>query len=134
MTERERKREYQRQYRHTPKGRQMRLANEARFRERHRERRNLENKKFVLKFLYGLTQEQYDVKLAAQDNRCAICLRHKDEFKRRLAVDHNHITGLIRGLLCLTCNSQVLPLVENNPSTLVNASKYLDNWNKNNGK
>lgn len=42
--------------------------------------------------------------LKEQDESCAICDRHKDEFKVNLAVDHNHVTGEIRGLLCSYCN------------------------------
>ncbi len=37
-------------------------------------------------------------------NQCAICKRHRDEFKNSLSVDHNHKTGKIRGLLCFQCN------------------------------
>ena len=50
----------------------------------------------------GLTIEQYDELLRLQGNGCAIC--HRPPFKRRLAVDHNHRTGRIRGLLCYHCN------------------------------
>lgn len=40
----------------------------------------------------------------AQEQRCAICGRHESEFKNRLAVDHNHRTSKVRGLLCFFCN------------------------------
>jgi hypothetical protein len=40
----------------------------------------------------------------AQDHCCAICKRPESIFKKRLAVDHNHKTGRIRGLLCYYCN------------------------------
>lgn len=36
--------------------------------------------------------------------RCAICNRHESEFKKRLAVDHSHKNGRVRGLLCFYCN------------------------------
>jgi DNA-directed RNA polymerase subunit RPC12/RpoP len=61
-----------------------------------------------LKRLYGITIQQYDEMLTNQDQRCAICTRHAEEFKTRLAVDHNHITGEIRGLLCSYCNHRVI--------------------------
>lgn len=55
---------------------------------------------------YGLTTEQYDALLEAQEFRCALCRRHKDEFARgyALAVDHDHETGAVRGLVCYRCN------------------------------
>lgn len=40
----------------------------------------------------------------AQNACCAICSRSESEFKNRLAVDHNHKTGRVRGLLCFQCN------------------------------
>lgn len=40
----------------------------------------------------------------AQEQRCAICKKHESEFMKRLAVDHNHKSGRIRGLLCYRCN------------------------------
>jgi hypothetical protein len=35
---------------------------------------------------------------------CAICKKHESQFKKRLAVDHNHKSGKVRGLLCYRCN------------------------------
>ena len=55
-----------------------------------------------LKTLFDITPEDYDTILAFQDGECAICGRPPG--KTRLAVDHNHKTGLVRGLLCWTCN------------------------------
>lgn len=37
-------------------------------------------------------------------NRCAICQKPRHEFKKNLAVDHNHLSNKIRGLLCYRCN------------------------------
>lgn len=54
---------------------------------------------------YGITLELYDQLWAEQDGRCAICpdglLRGTDKYA---AVDHNHETGAVRGLLCGRCN------------------------------
>lgn len=55
---------------------------------------------------YGLTPEQYDALLRRQDGKCAIC-RARPKSKR-LAVDHNHDTGEVRGLLCSRCNHDLL--------------------------
>ena len=53
---------------------------------------------------YGLSVSDYDQMLTSQNHCCGCCGRHKSEFKRGLHVDHNHITGQIRGLLCTRCN------------------------------
>lgn len=54
---------------------------------------------------YGITVEQYDLMLAAQQGRCAIC--DKPPTKRALAVDHCHATGVVRALLCSPCNTSL---------------------------
>lgn len=57
----------------------------------------------------GLTVAQYDELLKAQGGVCAICKRpesilHHGKNNQVLAVDHDHDTGAIRGLLCFGCN------------------------------
>ena len=51
--------------------------------------------------LYGISQEEYESRLAAQQGLCAICSLESD---RVLSVDHDHESGQVRGLLCETCN------------------------------
>lgn len=70
--------------------------------------RTLDKKEYNLKRKYGINLEKYNQLLKKQNNCCAICDKHKDEFKINLAVDHNHITGEIRGLLCSYCNRYVI--------------------------
>jgi hypothetical protein len=55
---------------------------------------------------YGITAAGYDALLRAQGGRCAIC-RARPKSKR-LAVDHDHKTGAVRGLLCSRCNHDLL--------------------------
>lgn len=55
---------------------------------------------------YGLTATDYDALLQAQGGRCAIC-RARPKSKR-LAVDHEHKTGAVRGLLCSRCNHDLM--------------------------
>jgi len=50
---------------------------------------------------YGISPEQYKSMLEEQGNCCAIC---KQENKRAMAIDHDHKTGKVRGLLCDACN------------------------------
>jgi hypothetical protein len=71
---------------------------------------------------YRITPEQYDALRAGQNFRCGICGIHEADvdlkrvggrprrdgqplFKVALAVDHDHRTGAIRGLLCPSCNA-----------------------------
>lgn len=53
--------------------------------------------------VFGLTPEDYQEMLAQQNNVCAICGRR--DRNKSLAVDHNHTTGKVRGLLCGRCNT-----------------------------
>jgi hypothetical protein len=57
---------------------------------------------YHLKQYYGMTPDDYENMLQAQDGVCAICLRPPN--KNRLSVDHDHETGKIRGLLHSHCN------------------------------
>lgn len=63
-----------------------------------------------LKRVYGITREEYEELLEFQEGRCYICQRQVHS--RRLAVDHDHRTGEVRGLLCSDsergCNHAVL--------------------------
>jgi hypothetical protein len=54
---------------------------------------------------YGLdlTLDDFEVMLEKQGGVCAIC-KEPCSTGRDLAVDHDHETGVVRGLLCLTCN------------------------------
>jgi hypothetical protein len=44
----------------------------------------------------------------AQNKKCGVCGKAESEFKNRLAVDHNHKTGQVRGLLCYRCNKFIV--------------------------
>ena len=45
---------------------------------------------------------------AAQNAKCGVCGRDESSFQNRLAVDHNHKTGQVRGLLCYRCNKFIV--------------------------
>lgn len=53
---------------------------------------------------YGLTWQEYEGLYDKQRGSCAICGILQDDLKQRLAVDHDHKTGEVRGLLCFRCN------------------------------
>lgn len=80
---------------------------------------------YMIKYTYGITPEQYQELLEKQNHCCAICGRHETEFARKLAVDHDHNTSEIFGLLCQTCN-HVLVGKHREPELFLKASKYLE--------
>ena len=66
------------------------------------------NRKYHLKKWFGVTTEWYDAKLCEQNGGCAICGKPEAESRwRRLAIDHDHNTGEVRGLLCFVCNTKL---------------------------
>lgn len=78
-----------------------------------------------LKYKYGITIEQYDAMLAAQNGGCAVCEKcEADVKKNRLHVDHAHATGEVRGLLCTQCNMAVGNAYDN-PERLEALAAYL---------
>ena len=87
------------------------------FRERLLERQNERRHMLV----YGLSREDYQRMLIAQNGACAICHRKS---KRRLCVDHCHITGEVRGLLCHNCNT-ALGLLDDDPKRMLAAGRYV---------
>ena len=80
-----------------------------------------------LKRMFGMSLEEYDEKLKAQDGVCAIC-GGLCKSGKRLAVDHNHTTGKIRDLLCGNCNGGLGKFLEN-PELLLKAADYIRKHN-----
>ena len=82
---------------------------------------------------HGLTKELYDAMLAAQSGLCAVCdevpktssvragANKYDDF----VVDHDHVTGKVRGLVCTNCNV-ALGMIRDNPETARKLAKYLE--------
>lgn len=52
---------------------------------------------------YGITLEDYGTRFLSQAGACAICKEQPTD-DDPLAVDHDHSTGAVRGLLCRACN------------------------------
>ncbi len=61
---------------------------------------------------YGITLVQYNVILKKQGGVCAVCKRPPKP-ERNLAVDHDHKTGEIFGLLCYVCNHRLIGRIRN---------------------
>lgn len=87
--------------------------------------RRAANRKTSLKRYYGMTVEQYDELLSAQDGVCAICGGEQTHGRTFLDVDHDHATGAIRGLLCSHCNRAIGFLLDD-PVRMRAAAAYLE--------
>lgn len=108
------------------------------FAEKRRERAALPQdpkvtRKYKLKEAYGLTQGDYDAMYQRQNGRCAVCGAAKEPWEpgwgvkgraRFLVVDHDHVTGRVRGLLCVHCNCGIGQFREN-PAIMRAAMAYL---------
>lgn len=75
-----------------------------------------------LKRTYGISLDEYEAILTHQGGGCAVCQRQG--VTRALAVDHDHKTGLVRGILCPRHNSG-LQKFSDNPDHLAAATIYL---------
>lgn len=87
-----------------------------------------------IKKSYGMTKESYEQLLVEQKEKCAICGRREsvrgfNGRTYRLTVDHDHVTGQVRGLLCHNCN-QALGLFGDNARRLRRAYRYLARFYK----
>lgn len=80
----------------------------------------------VLQNKYGITLREYVLLLEKQNGVCAIC---GNEGLNRLAVDHCHKTGVVRGLLCAQCNHG-LGNFKDDPKLLISAIDYLGGFHE----
>lgn len=93
-------------------------------------------KGYNLKRMYGIDRQAYDAMLKAQNGLCAIC--HKAETTTRngtlceLVVDHDHITGKVRKLLCNKCNVG-LGMLEENSDRMRQMAEYIDSFAEKSG-
>ena len=76
-----------------------------------------------------MSEEDYNDTLELQEGVCALCLKPEtskrdDGSEQLLAVDHDHATGRIRGLLCQRCNTG-LGLFRDDPEALERAAEYV---------
>jgi hypothetical protein len=104
---------------------------EAHYREYYKDRYRKNKDKFAaanrdnkLRTKYGITTEQYNEMLAAQDNSCAVCHTDTPGGRGFWHVDHCHATSKVRGILCHGCNTG-LGQFKDNAATLEAAASYL---------
>lgn len=86
--------------------------------------KNTKAKNKQLRKRYGITLDQYNEMFNNQNGCCAICGKHQLNFKVSLCVDHCHLTGLVRGLLCSSCN-RAIGYFQESLSNIENAVLYL---------
>lgn len=108
---------YRRKYRQKNKPQFTKYENTEKFKNKSFEQK--------LKRQYGITIQDFNIMLNNQNGLCKLCNKpeiHKT--KKKLSVDHCHITGKVRGLLCHRCNV-FLGLVKEDISVLNKAIEYL---------
>lgn len=110
----------------TPHQRARKQERERLWRTRN-ERFRSKARRYYVKRLYGLEPEKYDKMLELQGSVCAICKCRQGGSGRAksLAVDHDHGTGVVRGLLCGNCNRGV-GMFKDSPGLLLRAANYLE--------
>jgi hypothetical protein len=72
------------------------------YRKANKERIALRQREYQFKVRYGITIAEFDEMLEAQGGHCAACPSTK-----KLSVDHNHETGVVRAILCHNCNCTI---------------------------
>ena len=80
---------------------------------------------YVLKWRFGITVEEYAERFKAQEGVCVLCRKPERIKGRRLAVDHDHKTNRVRGLLCFRCNT-ALGKAGDNPTLLRRMANYVE--------
>lgn len=101
-------------------------ARQAASRKRHREKLKasglFKEKKARehLKYTYGISLTEYAVMLQKQSGCCAICR----DIPTKFVVDHDHVSGAVRGLLCSNCNTGI-GMFRESSSFLESAIAYL---------
>ncbi|AZV02296.1 endonuclease VII [Pectobacterium phage Arno18] len=86
-----------------------------------------------LKYKYKITLTEYNSMFAQQGGVCKICgmketaIGHYSGEVKRLAVDHCHSTGVVRGLLCSRCNTAIGKM-HDSPELLRKAADYIESF------
>jgi len=127
--------EYQKKYnelRKTVSREQRKLDREKKklydieYRKLHQEERSKRQKEYFRLHKYGISYDEYQELHIKQHGVCAICGKEETREGFSLHVDHDHITGKIRGLLCFKCNAGI-GLFQNSDALLIKAAEYIEN-------
>lgn len=113
---------YQKEYRARTKDQRKQYL------EENKEARSKNQRTQFLRKKYGITQKDFETMLAAQLGCCKICGEQPNLTNTKhnsLSVDHCHVTGKVRGLLCDRCNKGI-GLLKDDVNRLISAIKYLE--------
>jgi hypothetical protein len=102
---REKRKLYQRKWREKNRERHNELARESHQRNKHKHVEQARARH--LKYTYGITEADYEAMLSRQGGACHICKTTDTGKWKYLHVDHDHVTGKVRGLLCVRCNTKL---------------------------
>jgi hypothetical protein len=89
-------------YHSNPEARRRRLDSAKNWRIANPEKASFANWRKAIRRKFGITPEKYHAILSSQGGVCALC--RKSPEKKRFAVDHDHNTSIVRGILCDSCN------------------------------
>lgn len=90
--------------------------------QKYRESSKQKRQEWQRQYRYGLTNKMFTSMLEQQENSCKLC--KKDFETTKIFVDHCHLTGSVRGLLCPSCNT-ALGLIKDDLLWLSKAKTYL---------
>lgn len=79
---------------------------------------------YHLQKTYGLTLSRYNEVLKKQDGKCAICGVDQSKTNRRFGVDHDQVSGRIRGIICGRCN-RGMGYLQDNAEICESAARYI---------
>lgn len=86
-----------------------------------------------IKGTYGITEQEYSKMFLDQEGKCGICFSALIFRDRATHIDHNHETGIVRGLLCHNCNTAI-GLLKEDTEIMKNAIKYMSEAGMSKGK
>lgn len=108
---------------HYIKNKEKYIKNQAEYKKNNIEKYKLYHNKYVMNKRFGISIETYTEMFNRQNGVCAIC-NLKEKSSKRMAIDHCHKTGKIRGLLCSWCN-RAIGLLKDDVNLLKNSITYL---------
>lgn len=101
-----------------------------------RDKEKSQSRRIQMRSRYGVELEELDIALSNQQGKCAnlacgveISLTAPKELVKPAVVDHNHVTGKFRALLCNRCNV-ILGHIEKNPNVIEGLKQYLSQHQK----